>query len=78
MPQVSAGYEIRRADGSVLKAAPPTHMNPTSLGALIRFHGLSLATATPGQYELVLTVKDEITGKTLESHEGFTVVSPTS
>ena len=39
---------------------------------------ISSFTATPGQYELVLTVKDEITGKTLESHEGFTVVSPTS
>jgi hypothetical protein len=74
MPQVSAGYEIRRADGSVLKSAPPTHINPTSLGALIRFHGISLAAATPGEYELVLDVKDEITGQTLESREPFTVV----
>ena len=74
MPHVSAGYEIRRADGSLLKSAPATRLNPTSLGALIRFHGISLATAEPGQYELVLTVRDEITGKTLESHEPFTVV----
>jgi hypothetical protein len=74
MPHVSAGYEIRRADGSLLKAAPPTHIKPTSLGALIRFHGISLAAAEPGPYELVLTVKDEITGKTLESHEPFNVL----
>jgi hypothetical protein len=74
MPQVSAGYEIRRSDGSTLKSAPETRMNPTSLGALIRFHGISLGTAQPGQYELILTVRDEITGKTLESHQPFTVV----
>jgi VWFA-related protein len=74
LPHVSAGYEIRRADGSLLKAAAPTRLNPTSLGALIRFHGISLGAAEPGQYELVLTVRDEITGKTLESHEPFTVV----
>jgi VWFA-related protein len=74
LPQVSAGYEIRRADGSLLKSAPASRLNPTSLGALIRFHGISLSTANPGQYELVLTVKDEITGRTLESHEPFTVV----
>lgn len=74
LPQVSAGYEIRRADGSVLKAAPETRMNPTSLGALIRFHGISLGTAQAGQYELILTVRDEITGKALESHQPFTVV----
>lgn len=73
MPQVSAGYQIRRPDGSLLKSAPPTHINPTSLGALIRFHGISLAPAEPGEYELVLTVKDELTGQILESHEPFTV-----
>jgi VWFA-related protein len=72
-PKVSSGYEIRRADGSLLKSAAPTRITPTSLGALIRLHGLSLQTAEPGEYELVLKVRDEIANRTLELREPFVV-----
>jgi hypothetical protein len=72
-PRVSSGYEIRRADGSVLKSAAPTVITPTSLGSLIRLHGISLQTADPGDYELVLRVKDEIANRTLELREPFVV-----
>jgi len=57
----------------VLKAALPTPVRPTSIGALTRFHGLSLAGAGPGDYELVLRVRDEITGRTVESREPFEI-----
>jgi hypothetical protein len=50
-------------------------ITPTSLGSLIRLHGISLQTASPGDYELVLRVKDEIANRTLEMHEPF-VVAP--
>jgi VWFA-related protein len=73
MPRVTSGYEIRRADGSLLKRADPTLIRPTSLGALLRLHGISLATATPGAYDLVLSVRDEVTGKSLELREPFLV-----
>jgi hypothetical protein len=71
-PQVSSGYEIRRSDGTIVKSAPATRINPTSLGALIRLHGINLA-AAPGEYELVLKVKDELAERSLEVREPFVV-----
>jgi VWFA-related protein len=73
MPKVTGGYEIRRADGSILKAASATPIKPTSLGALIRLHGISLAGAGSGDYELVLRVRDELAGRTAEVIEPFEV-----
>ena len=63
MPRVTAGYEIRRTDGVVFKRSAPTPINPTSVGALLRLNGIALRGAQPGQYELVLTVKDELAGQ---------------
>lgn len=73
MPKVSGGYEIRRADGWILKAAAPTPIRPTSLGALMRLQGIALAGATPGDYELVLRARDEIAGRTVEAREPFEI-----
>ncbi len=76
LPRVSGGYEIRRADGTVFKSAPPTRISPTSLGSLLRLHGINLAGAGAGEYELVLRVRDEIAGRDLELREPFTVAAP--
>jgi VWFA-related protein len=76
MPKVSGGYAIRRADGPVFKAAAPTRIQPTSLGALIRLHGISLEGAPAGDYEIVLQVRDEIAGRTVEVKEPFQVTPP--
>jgi hypothetical protein len=73
MPRVSASYEIRRADGAVFKAAPASPINPTSIGSLLRLSGINLTGASPGAYELVLEVKDELAGKELEVREPFEV-----
>ena len=73
MPKVAGGYEIRRADGSVLKTGSPTPIRPSSLGALTRFHGIMLAGAAPGDYELVLRARDEIAGRTVEVREPFQI-----
>ena len=40
--------------------------------------GFSLADATPGDYEIVMRVKDELSGKSLELHEPFRVTARTS
>jgi VWFA-related protein len=73
LPRVMAGYEIRRADGSVFKRADPTLINPTSIGSLLRLHGINLLGAEPGDYDLVLHVKDSLAGKDLEVHEAFSI-----
>jgi VWFA-related protein len=76
MPHVRSGYEIRRADGVVFKRTDPTPINPTSVGALLRLHGIGLRGAQPGAYELVLTVKDDLANESVEVREPFQIVSP--
>jgi len=78
MPRVSMGYEVRRSDGTLLTRDAPTLIRPAPDGALSRMIGLSLESATPGDYELVMRVKDEFSGKALELHEPFHVSSPPS
>ena len=75
LPQVMAGYEIRRADGSVFKRGDETIINPTSIGALLRLHGINLLGAEPGDYELVLKVRDSLAGRDLEVHEPFSIAA---
>lgn len=66
--------------GDVFKRAAPTRITPPSImltpfpsGTLRRLHGISLAGAPPGEYELILTVTDELTRRTLTLHEPFTI-----
>jgi VWFA-related protein len=74
-PRVKAGHELRRRGGSVVGRVAPTAVTPTSLGAVIRLIQIPLTIATPGEYELVLTVQDEISGRTIEKAEPFAVTA---
>jgi VWFA-related protein len=74
MPRVSAGWEIRAADGTVRQRANATVINPTSLGRLTRLVGTTLKDFSPGSYEFVLSLKDEVSGKSLEVKQPFAVV----
>ena len=73
MPRVSMGYQVRRSDGALYTQDAPSVINPTPAGSLSRMIGFSLADATPGDYEIVMRVKDELSGKSLELHEPFSV-----
>jgi VWFA-related protein len=75
-PRVSAGYEIRAANGTVLKRAPRTLITPTSLGALIRFQGIALPAAAPGDYAITLSVRDEVANRLLNVKEDFVIEGP--
>ena len=76
MPRVTAGYEIRKTDGTVITHMDPTPIQPTSLGKLMRLVGARLQDSAPGEYEMVLHLKDEIAGKDLELREPFSVTAP--
>ncbi|HJS59665.1 MAG TPA: VWA domain-containing protein [Vicinamibacteria bacterium] len=78
MPRVSAGWEIRAADGTIRQRANATVINPTSLGRLTRLVGTPLKDFSPGPYEFVLNLKDEVSGKSLEVKQPFAVVSGSS
>jgi len=76
MPKVSSSYEIRRADGTLLKRSARTAITPTSLGALLRLQGISLPVAEPGTYELRLSVRDEVANRLLNLKEEFMIEAP--
>jgi VWFA-related protein len=73
MPRVSMGYEVRRSDGTLLTRDAPTVIRPAPDGVLSRMIGISLESATPGDYELLMRVKDEFSGSKIELHEPFHV-----
>jgi hypothetical protein len=75
MPRVTSGYEIRRTDGTVVTHVDPTPIQPTSLGQLMRLVGTKLDGSPPGDYEMVLSFRDEVAGKTLEVREPFSVTA---
>jgi VWFA-related protein len=74
MPKVRAGHVLRSLDGTVRSRSEPTPVVPTSLGALTRLMQIPL-NVSPGDYELVLTVSDDLTGQSHEVREPFRVVS---
>jgi hypothetical protein len=74
-PRVSAGHLLRKADGTVLSRSDPTPIAATSLGAVARMMQVPL-NVDPGDYELVLTVRDEVKGERTELVEPFTVEAP--
>jgi VWFA-related protein len=77
MPRVTNGYEVRRVDGGqVVGVRPQSEIVPTSLGGLTRLIGFTLDDATPGEYVMRLTFKDEVGGHALELDEPFTVTPP--
>ncbi|PYQ19471.1 MAG: hypothetical protein DMF79_12520, partial [Acidobacteria bacterium] len=76
LPRVSMGYQVRRSDGALYTQDTPSIINPTPTGSLSRMIGFSLGDATPGDYEIVMRVKDELSGKSLELHEPFSVTAP--
>lgn len=75
-PKVMAGHAVRRSDGSLVGRATPTLIDPTSLGALARMVQIPLASIPAGDYELVLSVKDQVTGTSREIVEPFSIVAP--
>jgi VWFA-related protein len=72
LPVVAAGWELRRG-GEAVRAAEPTRIRPDWDGRLSRLLGVSLADLEPGDYELVIGVRDEAGGHSAEAREPFTV-----
>jgi VWFA-related protein len=70
-PRVDASFELRKADGETVRRAPPTPIVPAADGRLVRTVGTSLDGLQEGDYELVLEVRDEVSGNSLVRHEPF-------
>jgi len=74
IPQVTQGYRVLGPGGSVFTSHPESMILPTSIGALSRTFGFSLDAAAPGDYMMLMTFRDELSGKTLELREPFWVL----
>lgn len=77
-PRVVSRYEVRRAGGSILARTDSTPIPPGPQGQLSRQTAVPLRGVPAGDYEIVLTVEDQVAGRTVEVRDAFTVAAPPS
>jgi hypothetical protein len=78
LPRVSSGFTVRTSDGAVIARGAPVAIRPAAEGRLARLGRISLEGMAPGRYELVLDLRDDVAGRTLEVREPFTIEAPGS
>jgi VWFA-related protein len=71
LPRVGSGYVLRAKDGTEVMRAPATTINPTPQGGVTRLFGFRVDDLKPGEYDLVLTVRDEVSSLAKEIRETF-------
>jgi VWFA-related protein len=76
LPRVSAGFTLRGPDGRPVTRGQPAPIKPTPEGRLARLGRVPLEGAPSGRYELVLDLRDEVTGREMEVREPFSVEPP--
>jgi VWFA-related protein len=69
--RVTGGFTLRGSDGQIVRQAQPTPIAVALGGKVVRLFALPLAGLEPGEYDLVLDVVDEWSGRSLQSHETF-------
>lgn len=75
---VTGGFTLRDSAGQIVRQASPTPIAVALFGKVIRMLALPLAGLEAGEYDLVLDVMDEATGRILQSHEPFVLESAAS
>jgi VWFA-related protein len=73
LPKVSAGFQLRSEDGTVVQEAAATPIAPDQDGHLVRMVGTSLERLREGAYELVLEVHDDVSGEKVVRREPLRV-----
>jgi VWFA-related protein len=75
-PRVTSRCEVRRADGTPLVESPPRPILPGPQGQLGEQIPISLQGAPPGDYEVVVSLDDEVAGAQIQTRDPFTVLPP--
>jgi VWFA-related protein len=73
LPRVTAGLEVRTAQGQVVRRADPTAITPDQDGRVVRLLGMPLAGMAEGSYDLVLQIQDLVDGAKIERSERFSL-----
>jgi hypothetical protein len=76
LPRVSSGFAVRTGEGAVVSRGAPVAIRPAADGRLARLGRISLEGMARGRYELVLELRDDVSGRTLEVREPFTIEFP--
>jgi len=71
---VTGSHVLRDKDGAVVKAMAPRPIVPGADGGLSRLAGLNLTGLPPGDYDLSITVRDEVAGQVVERREPFVIL----
>ena len=71
--RVTMAYEVRRSDGVLYTRGAPSLIEPDADGTLAHMIGFPLHAAPPGDYDIVMQIKDGLTGRTVDLREPFTV-----
>jgi VWFA-related protein len=74
-PSVAARYRIVAANGSEVRTAPETTIEPTDDHRLMRLFGFPLRVLPPGVYTLQLDVRDTRSGAAVTAIDTFRVLS---
>ncbi len=69
--RVTGGFTLRGSDGQIVRQASPTPIAIALGGRIMRVIALPLAGLEAGEYDLVLDVMDDWSGRSLQSHETF-------
>jgi VWFA-related protein len=69
--RVTGGFTLRGPDGQIVRQAEPTPIAVALGGKVVRLFAFPLAGLEAGEYNLVLDVVDEGSGRSLQSHETF-------
>jgi VWFA-related protein len=73
LPRVTSQYEVRGPAGSSLARTDPVGIRPGPQGQLARQITLSLQGLPAGDYEIVLILKDQVSGQTFQREDPFAV-----
>ena len=65
--------EIRAQDGTILRKGELTSIAADPDGRVVRLIGMGLHGMKEGRYDLVLAVRDEVSGQQIERSEPFTL-----
>jgi VWFA-related protein len=73
--RVSVGVEVRAATGRVVLKSPPTVVTPDPDGRVGRLVAFSLDGLAEGDYEVILEIVDEVSGRRVERREPFALAA---
>jgi hypothetical protein len=74
-PKVEASYTLRRTTGTEIRRGAPSLIAAAPDGPVMRLIGLSVDGIPEGDYELILHVLDETSGRSVEHAERFRLES---